>query len=75
MGRLIALNDIIRSKQYSCCMLHAGGSVMGNTEKDAFMSCSTILFDASWCFTDEAHVVNRWWTRIDIIVRKIIVKW
>lgn len=55
MGRLIALNDIIRSKQYSCCMLHAGGTVMGNTEKDAFMSCSTILSDASWCFTDEAR--------------------
>lgn len=54
MGRLIALNDIIRSKQYSCCMLHAGGTVMGNTEKDAFMSCSIILSDASWCFTDEA---------------------
>ena len=54
MGRLIALNDIIRSKQYSCCMLHAGGTVMGNTEKDAFMSCSTILSEASWCFTDEA---------------------
>ena len=54
MGRLIALNDVIRSKQYSCCMLHAGGSVMGNTEKDAFMSCSTILSEASWCFTDEA---------------------
>ena len=54
MGRLIALNDIIRSKQYSCCMLHAGGTVMGNTEKDAFTSCSTILSDASWCFTDEA---------------------
>lgn len=53
MGRLIALNDIIRSKQYSCCMLHAGGSVMGNTEKGAFMSCSTILSEASWCFTDE----------------------
>ena len=53
MGRLIALNDIIRSKQYSCCMLHAGGTVMGNTEKDAFMSCSTILSEASWCFTDE----------------------
>ncbi|MBF1570670.1 MAG: hypothetical protein HXO21_04650 [Prevotella sp.] len=55
MGRLIALNDIIRSKQYSCCMLHAGGTVMGNTEKDAFMSCSTILSEASWCFTDEAR--------------------
>ena len=55
MGRLIALNDIIRSKQYSCCMLHAGGSVMGNTEKDAFMSCWAILSDASWCFTDEAR--------------------
>ena len=54
MGRLIALNDIIRSKQYSCCMLHAGGTVMGNTEKGAFMSCSTILSEASWCFTDEA---------------------
>lgn len=54
MGRLIALNDVIRSKQYSCCMLHAGGTVMGNTEKDAFMSCSTILSEASWCFTDEA---------------------
>lgn len=54
MGRLIALNDIIRSKQYSCCMLHAGGSVMGNTEKGAFLSCSTIFSDASWCFTDEA---------------------
>lgn len=54
MGRLIALNDVIRSKQYSCCMLHAGGSVMGNTEKGAFMSCSTILSEASWCFTDEA---------------------
>jgi len=55
MGRLIALNDVIRSKQYSCCMLHAGGSVMGNTEKGAFMSCSTILSEASWCFTDEAR--------------------
>ena len=53
MGRLIALNDIIRSKQYSCCMLHAGGTVMGNTEKDAFMSCWAILSEASWCFTDE----------------------
>lgn len=53
MERLIALNDIIRSKQYSCCMLHAGGSVMGHTEKGAFMSCSTILSEASWCFTDE----------------------
>ncbi len=48
MGRLIALNDIIRSKQYSCCMLHAGGTVIGNTEKDAFMSCWAILSDASW---------------------------
>lgn len=55
MGRLIALNDIIGSKQYSCCMLHAGGSVMGNTEKDAFMSCWAIFSDASWCFTDEAR--------------------
>lgn len=54
MGRLIALNNITRSKQYSCCMLHAGGTVMGNTEKDAFISCSTILSEASWCFTDEA---------------------
>ena len=54
MGRLIALNGIIRSKQYSCCMLHAGGSVMGNTEKGAFMSCWAILSEASWCFTDEA---------------------
>jgi len=48
MGRLIALNDIIRSKQYSCCMLHAGGSVMGNTEKGAFMSCWAIFSEASW---------------------------
>lgn len=55
MERLIALNDIIRSKQYSCCMLHAAGSVMGNTEKGAFMSCWAILSDASWCFTDEAR--------------------
>lgn len=55
MGRLIALSDITRSKQYSCCMLHAGGSVMGNTEKGAFMSFWAILSDASWCFTDEAR--------------------
>lgn len=55
MERLIGLNDIIRSKQYSCCMLHAGGTVIGNTEKDAFMSCWAILSDASWCFTDEAR--------------------
>ena len=54
MERLIALNDIIRSKQYSCCMLHAGGTVMGNTEKGAFMSCWAILSEVSWCFTDEA---------------------
>lgn len=54
MGRLIALNDIIGSKQYSCCMLHAARTVIGHTEKDAFMSCWAILSDASWCFTDEA---------------------
>lgn len=75
MGRLIALNDIIRSKQYSCCMLHAGGTVMGNTEKDAFMSCWAILSEASGSLLMRPHVVNRWWARIDIIVRKIIVKW
>ena len=54
MGRLIALNDIIRSKQYSCCMLHAGGTVIGNTEKG--VSClvgqsSPMLHGV---FTDEA---------------------
>lgn len=75
MGRLIALNDIIGSKQYSCCMLHAGGTVIGNTEKG--VSClvgqSSPMLHGSLLMRPD--VVSRWWARIDIIVRKIIVKW
>ena len=52
MERLIALNDIIRSKQYSCCMLHAGGSVMAILKR-ALHVLLAILSEASWCFTDE----------------------
>lgn len=76
MGRLIALNDIIRSKQYSCCMLCMRVGLLWAILKRT-LSCHVVQSSQMLhgVLLMRPHVVSRWWARIDIIVRKIIVKW